>query len=162
MDILELLNKIRHTHNCVVHPPCGMPTINSNLVLPPDLLVFYESCGGITLFPDEPYSFTIVSPDEMCLANPIIVGELCEEDISSNWYIICKNADNDYITIDLANERVGRCYDSFWDRHGVVGDCSIVASNFTDLLNQLYNNRGQSIFWLDDNFCYIGDAYDKT
>ncbi len=34
----------------------------------------------------------------MILANPIIVGELCEEDIPSEGYIICKDTENNYIT----------------------------------------------------------------
>ena len=56
----------------------------------------------------------------MILANPVIIGELCEEDISSKWYIICKDLEENYITFDSSVERNGRCYDSFWDRHGVV------------------------------------------
>lgn len=160
MDIKELIEKIKNTPDCIVHAPCGLPLANQDMNLPNDLKVFYENCGGIILFANEPYGFTIVAPEEIVLANPIIVGELCEEDISSEWYIICKNAENDYITIDLANERQGRCYDSFWDRHGVVGECAVVARNFTELLTQLYNNQGKSLFWLDDDFGYIGDAYD--
>ena len=60
----------------------------------------------------------------------------------------------------MAKERLGKCYDSFWDRHGVVGECGIVALNFTELVSQLYSNQGKNLFWLDDNFNYIGDAYD--
>lgn len=160
MEIKELIEKIRNTPDCIVHAPCGLPLENQNIDLPNDLKEFYENCGGITLFANEEYGFTIVAPKEMVLANPIIVGELCEEDISSEWYIVCKNAENDYITIDLANERKGKCYDSFWDRHGVVGECAVVARNFTELLTQLYNNQGKSLFWLDEDFCYLGDAYD--
>lgn len=161
MDILKILDKIRNTPECIVHSPCGLPTLSKEIRLPDDLKVFYENCGGVSFFTNSEYGFAIVSPEEMVLANPIIVGELCEEDISSEWYIICKDTENNYITIDLANERRGRCYDSFWDRHGVVGECAIVARNFTELLTQLYNNQGKSLFWLDDDFCYIGDAYDE-
>lgn len=65
-----------------------------------------------------------------------------------------------YITIDLAEKRLGRCYDSFWDRHGVVGESTIVAKSFTELLSQLFGNQGKSLFWLNSDFVYIGDAYD--
>ena len=75
-------------------------------------------------------------------------------------YIICKDVDNNYITIDLSKERLGKCYDSFWDRHGVAGECAVVAKNFTELLWQLYINQGKSLFWLNSDFVYIGDAYD--
>ena len=160
MDILKMLDKIRNTQGCIVYSPCGLPTLNEGVDLPNDLKVFYENC--VCFFTDSAYGFTIVSPEEMVLANPIIVGELCGEDISSEWYIIGKDTENNYITIDLAKERLGRCYDSFWDRHGVVGECAIVAQTFTELVSQLYSNQGKSLFWLDDDFNYLGDAYDEA
>ena len=162
MDILKLLDKIKNTSKCVVYKPCGLPVLNKGVELPNDLRVFYENCGGVSFFVDSEYEFTIVSPEEMVLANPVIVGELCEEDISSNWYIICKDIENNYITIDLAKERLGKCYDSFWDRHGVAGECAIIANDFTELVLQLFTNQGESIFWLDEDFVYIGNAYDDV
>lgn len=161
MDILKILDSIRKTPDCVVHSPCGLPSLADGVELPNDLKIFYENCGGISLFANKEYGFTIVSPEKMVLANPVIVGELCQEDISSKWYIICKDNENNYITIDLSKERWGRCYDSFWDRHGIVGECSIVAKNFTELLTQLFHNQGKSLYWLEDNFVYLGDAYDE-
>ena len=162
MDILEILDRIKSTPDCIVYSPCGLPVLNKGVKLPDDLKVFYENCGGISLFAGREYSFTIVKPKEMVLANPVIVGELCGEDISSEWYIICKDVEDNYITIDLSKERLGRCYDSFWDRHGMVGECAVVAKNFTELLWQLYRNQGKSLFWLNSDFVYIGDAYDKA
>ena len=73
-----------------------------------------------------------------------------------------KDIKNNYVTIDLAKERLGRCYDSFWDRHGVVGECAVIAQTFTELVSQLYSNQGKSLFWLDDKFNYLGDAYDEA
>lgn len=162
MDIVKILEKIRNTPECIVYSPCGLPEVKKEVELPDDLKAFYENCGGISFFANSEYGFTIVSPKEMVLANLVIVGELCEEDISSEWYIICKDFEGNYITIDLAKERLGRCYDSFWDRHGVVGECTIVAKSFTELLSQLFTNQGKSLFWLDDDFVYIGDAYDDV
>lgn len=159
-DIFNILNKIRKMPNCSVHRPCGLPILDKKVKLPDDLRLFYENCGGVSLFINQEYGFEIVNPKEMVLANPIIIGEPCDEDISSTWYIICKDFENNYITIDLAKERIGRCYDSFWDRHGVVGECSIVARNFTELVNNLMINQGKSIYWLENDFIYIGDAYD--
>ncbi len=162
MEILELIDKIRNTPDCIVHSPCGLPIINNKNELPDDLKMFYENCGGITFFSNREYVFTIVSPEEFVLANPVIIGELCEEDISSEWYIICKDTECNYITIDLAKQRIGRCYDSFWDRHGVAGECAIIATTFTELISRLFRNRGQSLFWLERDFVYIGDAYDEV
>lgn len=162
MDVLKILENIRNTPDCIVYSPCGLPILNKNIQIPNDLKIFYENCGGVSLFIDREYGFTIVKPKELVLANPVIIGELCEEDISSEWYIIAKDAENNYITIDLSKERLGRCYDSFWDRHGMVGECAVVAKNFTELLWQLYRNQGKSLFWLNSDFVYIGDAYDKA
>ncbi|MDE5778881.1 MAG: SMI1/KNR4 family protein [Lachnospiraceae bacterium] len=162
MDIKKIVEEIRNTAGCIVYSPCGLPNLNKKVKLPNDLKIFYETCGGISFFAGMEYGFTVVGPEEMVLANPVIVGELCEEDISSEWYIICKDAESNYITIDLAMKRLGRCYDSFWDRHGVVGECTIIAKSFTELLLRLFSNQGKSLFWLDYDFAYIGDAYDDV
>lgn len=42
------------------------------------------------------------------MANPVIVGELCEEDISSEWYIVCTDGKGEYLTIDLNEDRKGK------------------------------------------------------
>lgn len=161
MYILELIDEIKNSKDCFVYPPCGIPVIGENFKLPSDLKKFYEVCGGIYLFKNKKYGFEIVKPKEFVLANPLIIGELCEEDISSKWYIICKDSEDNYITIDLCKEKNGRSYDSFWDRHGVVGECSVIAISFTELVERLFRNKGKSLYWLDDNFEYIGDAYDE-
>ena len=61
----------------------------------------------------------------------------------------------------MGEKRIGRCYDSFWDRHGVVGECSVIARSFTELLWNFIYAQGDDIpYWLEENFNYIGDAYD--
>jgi hypothetical protein len=90
----------------------------------------------------------------------VIIGELCEEDITSQWYIIASDGHRDYLTIDLSCQRLGKCYDSFWDRHGVVGECAVIATSFTDLLERLIANNGQHWYWLTEDFTSLGDAYD--
>lgn len=160
MNIHEIIEMIRKDARCEVFQPNGMPHLKDGDNLPVDIQQFYGLCGGIRFFKDSEYEFIVVSPQEVVLANPVIVGELCEEDISSRWYIICKDTESNYISFDSSIERNGRCYDSFWDRHGVVGECSIVAATFSDLLVNLYNCAGKELFWLSDSFQYLGDAYD--
>lgn len=162
MEMIELIEKIRNTEGCKVFEACGLPDIDNVEKLPTDVKTFYENCGGICFFVGTPYEFTVVKPNEMVLANPVIVGELCEEDISSKWYIVCKDVEDNYITLDMGEERKGRCYDSFWDRHGVVGECTIVARTFTELLQSLLESKGEELFWLSSDFEYIGDAYDEV
>lgn len=160
-NINHLIKKVKALPNCRVHEPTELPIIDENKhILPDDLKDFYTICGGLTLFENAEYPIHIVPPEEFVLANPIIVGELCEEDISSNWYTVCNDGKSDYLTIDLNKERLGRCYDSFFDRHGLVGESQIIATSFTDLLEKLIKNKGQYWYWLKDGFESLGDAYD--
>lgn len=61
----------------------------------------------------------------------------------------------------MSKNRLGYCYDSFWDRYGVVGEQPIIANSFTELLEQLFKGKGGYYYWLQDNFECIGDAYDN-
>ena len=161
MDILTLINAINSSPDCTVLPPVGIPLEKSGITLPKDLTEFYRVCGGITLYSSKT-AFEIVPPEKVVPANPVIVGELCEEDISSRWYIIAKDSESNYITIDLSPERLGKCYDSFPEYHGIVGECAVTANSFTELVYNLYSYKGNGIYWLDNNFKYLGDAYDNV
>lgn len=160
MKVKELLKKISTLSDCKVYPPNGLPITDENLDLPEDVKEFYSLCGGITLYENKDYSIKIAAPDEFVLANPLIVGERCEDDISSNWYIVAHSGNSEFLTIDLSPDRFGKCYDSFIDRHGVVGESQIIALSFTELLKNLVNNSGDYWYWLKDDFIQLGDAYD--
>ncbi|MCM3490000.1 SMI1/KNR4 family protein [Alkalihalophilus marmarensis] len=160
--IKKLLTQIKNLPGCRVLEPNGLPSIDeASHVFPEDIKEFYTLCGGVILIEHEEYPTFVVPPDKFVLANPIIIGELCEEDISSNWYIICNDGKDEYLTIDLAKERLGRCYDSFFDRHGLVGETQMIATSFTDLLERLVENKGQYWYWLKNDFDSLGDAYDE-
>ncbi len=159
-DIDTLISTIRRTPHCRVLDPEGLPRIRKNESMPDDLRRFYTRCGGIYLFEDQSYALTIVPPTRCIPANPVMVGELFEDDISSTWYIIADDGNSDYLTIDLSPQRLGRCYNSFEDVHGVAGSCPIIAPSFTDLLTRLYENQGQYWYWLRPDFVALGDAYD--
>lgn len=159
MRILELLHKISERSDCTLLPPTGLPTLPNDYLLPQDVIEFYNVAGGAQLFSGKDYNFDIVQPNEFVRANPVIVSEECEFDKSYHWFIIAKEPPQ-YITIDLTPDNLGRCYDSFWDRHGLRGDCAIVAKTFTDLVECLLYSEGNSLFWLEDSFIYLGDAYD--
>lgn len=119
------------------------------------------------MFNSSAYSMDIVPPSRFVLANPVIFigvskNELNETgvDISWSWYIVGEGENRQYITIDLSFERLGRCYDSFWDSHAMPGYTPIVARSFTDLLSDLLLNRGKHWYWLQPDFRPIGDAYE--
>ncbi|WP_078393754.1 SMI1/KNR4 family protein [Shouchella patagoniensis] len=158
--IEQLINQIKSTTHCDVLEHVHLPEIDEKHILPEDLKEFYRLCGGASLFTNKDYPFYIVPPEEFVLENPVIVGELCEEDISSDWYIVCNDGKDEYLTIDLNKERLGRCYDSFFDRHGLVGESQIVGFSFTELLERLLEKRGEYLYWLESDFTPLGDAYD--
>lgn len=82
-------------------------------------------------------------------------------DISHDWYMIDRDPDQQYLTIDLNPQRVGRCYDGFIGRHAVALECQIIATTFADLLTRLVNNKGDYPYWLQDTFEPLGLAYDE-
>ncbi|PEY43944.1 hypothetical protein CN354_01915 [Bacillus cereus] len=157
----QLIAQIESLSDCRVLEPAGLPIINEKKhILPEDVKGFYSLCGGAVLFENEEYPIYIVSPQEFILANPLITGELCEDDITSNWYIICNDGKEEYLTIDLNRNRLGKCYDSFFDRHGIVGESQIIATSFIDLLERLIHNKGKYWYWMQSDFVSLGDAYD--
>ena len=161
MNVKDFIELVKKMSDCDVYPPNGYPVlVHDKHHLPDDLKEFYTLCGGLGLFLESDNPIYMVSPQEFVQANPVIVGELCPDDISSEWYIIADDKNGQYITIDLSSERLGRCYDSFWDRHGLVGDCPIIARTFSELLLNIVINCGACWYWTRDDFQPFGDAYD--
>lgn len=156
--LVDILIEIERTEDCIVSK-LESPIKILSLALPQDLEYYLKNYSSIILFQNEKYPIKIVGASQFKRANPIIIGEVVEEDISHNWYIIADDNNSQYITIDLSKEKQGYCYDSFWDRHGVVGEQAIIAQSFTELLERLYNSKGQSWYWIDSNFQTYGDAY---
>ncbi len=158
MNMSNLINNIRSTPDCIIYPPVGLPSIQEGHVLPDDLHEFYEMCGGMDLFTSEPFSISIVPPEKLVLANPVIISNWTESEMkqdtedepSWSWHIIAEAANSQYITIDLIAERLGQCYDIFWEIH--PADSTIVANSFTDLLIRLLANRGHHWYWLEPGF----------
>lgn len=169
MSLEELLLRIQSTSDCKIQAPSGFPAINKRLRLPDDLHQFYQFCGGLTLGADTKYPIAIVPPIGCVQANPIFLGDVIGlaqqaqgDDISWSWYIIADCSNGDYLTIDFDQDRLGRCYDSFHETYGLVGEMRVIATSFTDLLTRLYENRGQYWYWLQSDFVSLGDAYEEV
>lgn len=161
----SLLEMIRNSKSCIVFPSSGMPQISGKHSLPEDLKEFYMECGGIKFFVDSDYAIEIVGPDKLVLSNPVILPEgweedVPEDDISNDWYIVAEAGPEQRISIDLGKNRVGKCYDSFWDIHASPGDCPVLALSFSELLEKIFSCKGEYWFWLASDFSSLGDAYD--
>ena len=154
MTELELLiNRVRQTSTCRILPAAGHPRVDARYVLPEDLAYFYELAGGAVLFEEAPFPFFIVGPHELLPSNPEIVGKPCLDDISSSWHIVARDPNGDCLTIDLDRGRAGRCYDSFHETHGLIGQTPVIARSFTELVHRLYEGGGQYPYWLHETLC---------
>src|SRR5262249_24258578 len=156
MTLTSCIEMIAQSVSCTLKAPMGMPTSTNGLPLPSDVRQFYELAGGAVLFADALYPIEIVTSQDVVRANPLIVGSPCEYDISFDWFIIVI-CPPEYVTIDLNPGGLGRCYDSFWDRHGLCGECPIIAISFTELLEHLVLAEGKNLYWIEDDFKTLGD-----
>jgi hypothetical protein len=160
MDIKELIEKIGNTQDCIVIESNNKVEIISDYILPDDLSYYLQNYSEMILFSNSDYPIKIVGYKDFNKANLVIIGENVEDDITNDWFIIAIGNNSQYITIDLSKERLGRCYDSFGDRHGMVGDNPIISFSFSELLYKLLENNGDYYYWLKESFEYLGDAYD--
>ena len=161
-ELSEVLRRITADGGCRLLPPSGVPAVASEHRIPDDVLEFYRVAGGAALFPGSNYDYSIVGPEEVRPANRVLRLDPEEGDISEAWYIIAVDSGGEYLTIDLDSTRLGKCYDSFHETHGLVGSMPIVARSFTELLQRLLDNRGDYPYWLRDDFTGMGDAYDDA
>jgi hypothetical protein len=160
-NMVYILQDVARTPDCTIRPPVGQPaSLPERLNLPQDAREFYQECGGATLFASSAYSVDVLPPDQVVPANPVIVGEEFPEDRSARWVTVAALPNGDYITMDLDPERLGHCYDSSHEVHGVVGSCAVIATSFSGLLRSLLEAGGGYWYWLEDDFVDLGDAYD--
>ena len=78
----------------------------------------------------------------------------------SAWYAVADVQDGNYLLIDLADDRLGVCYDGFHETYKTPGYMMIVAASFTELLTRLFEQGNDGSYWLADSFRASGDAYD--
>ncbi|MEV4138125.1 SMI1/KNR4 family protein [Dactylosporangium sp. NPDC049742] len=162
MDIATLLRAIGSRAGCRVFPVSGPVRVEPHHTVPRDVADFYAACGGAELFADQFFGALILPPEQVVKANLAIVGEEFPDDPSDAWYLIAKTNDSasSAISADFGDVHNGRCYDSYWDRHGVAGSMDVVASSFTDLLEWMLRAEGRALHWTDPSFPALGDAYD--
>ncbi len=167
MDIAELLEHARVRADCVVLPPVSLPLVRrDDERLPDGVREFYEGCGGAVLFAGQARELTVLPPDEVVPANPVIFGEPVESDaVSRAAYLIARTAGGDHLTVDMSASRGGRVYDSFHELHGVAGEWPVVAPSFADFLTEVWEAPGALPYWLPQarpEGRLFPDAYDEA
>jgi hypothetical protein len=167
-----LLERLRTTPGCVVRPPRGQPELRPGLALPGDLVSFYELCGGVLLSARAALPLRVSGADELVPAAPrLLTEELAASELEadpssvvSTCFVIVDNgtggATDRHVVIDLHPARLGRCYETFWDRFGLAGDMPVVAAAFGDLLAGLTARANAGVDDLLSDWPTLGDAYD--
>lgn len=83
-------------------------------------------------------------------------------DLTNTCYVIADGGrdfrSDPHVVIDLHLDRLGRCYDAFWDTYGLVGEMPVVAVTVTELLQVLVASGGQRGVLPG----LYGDAYDEV
>ena len=149
MELLEILNKIEVTPGCkLINREHPISVTNNNL--PEDLEYYFKHYDGIQLFEDQPYGVEIVGLNDFRVTNEVLFPE---DDVI--WEEL-----EQFISIDLDEDRKGYCYDSFLETHANPGSSLIIAKSFTELLEKLLESKGENWFWIKDDFVGYGDAYD--
>lgn len=166
MDIAELLEHARLRADCVVLPPISVPVIRrDDERLPDGVREFYDGCGGVVLFAGQARELTILPPDEVVAANPVLVGDPGEADaVSRAAYLIARTPGGDHLTVDMSVPRGGRVYDSFHELHGVVGGWPVIAPSFEAFLTEVWEASGALPYWLPEagpEGRVFPDAYDE-
>jgi hypothetical protein len=162
LRIAELLELAARRSDCVVAPPRGVPAIRSGLMLPNDVVAFYQRCGGLA-FPEGPLA--VVGPELFIPTDEALTDPLNPDALTAGCYLVVEE-DRDLDTgvragIDLHPERAGKCYELFWDAYGDSMD--VIALSFTELVERILAFEGETIaYWLADDFEPYGDAYDDT
>ena len=155
-SLLDRVESLARSGLCNVEPDAGTA---DHPPLPADLSAFHGRFSEVTLFPSALFPLTIVAPSGVRQANLALLGESYSEDRSSTWYIVAK-ASEQFVTIDLSEQRLGRCYDSFWDTHAVAGSCNVIANSFAEFLERAIRAEGRHFYWCEPDFNAHGDAYD--
>lgn len=158
----ELIAELQSRADCHFRPATGLPLIPPDLRLPPDLVAFYEWFSEARLFSDDGHDppCHLLPPGEFAQVGEAILGEATTASVERSWYAVAHVRDGNFLGIDLAPARLGRCYDCFHETYGEPGYCNVIALSFTELLHRLAE-AGDKAFWLDEQFHGYGDAYES-
>lgn len=147
----QLLHLISNLDNCKIIPKkLEYKPILADM--PVDLKEFYEYCNGVELFINSEYPYRILGIEEIVRTDLCILGELIKCGDSVTWYNIAEDYNGDFLSIDLSREKLGWCYDSFYETYGLIDDMPIIAKSFKELLLRLYNSKGNYLYWKLNDF----------
>lgn len=161
----DLIRAVRQSGDCEVRDPTRRPSAEERARLPADHVRWLEEIGQARMFPGGDGGIDILPVEQVVAANPLIrMVSGPTGDISDDWVTVAKVSDatDHFLTMDLGPARLGRVYDSFWDRHAIAGSTDIIAMSFTDLIARILAAQGRELWWTLPSFARLGDAYDEV
>jgi antitoxin YokJ len=149
-------------------PADGPPLVAERFSVPAGLSLFYELCGGVTLFAGAPFAWRVVGPRELVPASPrLLDAETAEEiarddpdELTNGCFVFAETgpgSTDSLIVVDLHPDRAGRYYHAFWDTYGLVGEMPVIAVSVAEVLRQILATDGDMAEMPDLGY---GDAYD--
>ncbi|MBT1634184.1 SMI1/KNR4 family protein [Clavibacter tessellarius] len=149
MRLLDVMTEARLHSGCAVLPPTSLPRLRDDIeTLPADLVTFYRSCGGATLFMGQAGEVQVLAPEDVIPANPVIAGDPGWDDPTSrSAYLVARTSSGEFVTVDLSVDRPDRVLDSFSELHGVVGSWPVIAPSFEAFLVSVWQTRGDHLYW---------------
>ena len=163
MDTIDkIIDAVNLLESCIISPPSGQPIVEENLIIPADVVRFYERTGGMIINKNGHGGSwaRIVGPDEFQRIDATILsGEMFASGPFSYWHTIVDVQDGNYLSIDLSKEHNGKCLDCFHETFAMPGYVGVIASSFTDLLNRILSHKDDSAYWLQDDFKELDEAF---
>jgi len=172
-ELKRFIDRLKKDPAWTVFPSKELPELSSDprapqVSLPDDILYFYQLCGGMetNIRSDYDLAIQIVPATGFNWAIKEIIGSLKDSAINDYqdnilWtcYVLASVGTDEYLVIDLAPERYGRCYFTEFYLLGCEGWTPIIAESFLGLLQRLEKAAAEpdKRFWETDN---LGDAYD--
>ena len=160
-SIEALVSAIRKQH--YAYPPACTASVQylAELGMPEDVLQFYSLADGACLNEGSEYDWNIeidgrrwkwiVLPTEQIRPITRIGFDLINSPLSAQqefWLPIVDVMDSNYLSINVASGREGEIIDCFHENLECPGYNSIVALNFTSLLELLISST--ECFWLEE------------
>jgi len=161
-SLAETIDLLQSREDCQFESGNTLPAILPPLLMPADLMEYYQRFSQARLFIGEyGQRCRILRPEEFVQIGEAILGTATTDGVEHSWFAVADVQDGNYLGIDLAPDRLGRCYDCFHETYGMPGYCKVIALSFTELLEQIAAAEGEP-FWLADSFNGYGDAYDQA
>ncbi len=152
-----LFQRMQTSPRCRLLPSVGQPNLPIHFSLPPEVVRFYELCGGVEFLEKDHARrgrYRIVAPHEVVDIGMAAVEDSDQEPPLDGWFVVGCDDNSEHAVVDLNPMGYGRCYDVFHETFSNPVYSRIVALSFAEFVERLFV-RGRS-YWFDEGFRSYG------